>query len=73
MYSDAAPTGLGIFMRVRGYKDVAPTVLAEQRRIVAELDALLPAIQIVCSRENYGDRIYRINKMADSARCRNEA
>lgn len=27
-------------MGLRGYTDVAPTVLAEQRRIVAELDAL---------------------------------
>ncbi len=38
-YSDAAPTGLGGFMGFRGYKDVASTVLTEQRRIAAELAA----------------------------------
>ena len=45
-YLDAAPTGLMDFMGAQGYKDVAPTVLPNlsQRRIVAELDALLPAI-----------------------------
>ncbi len=31
-------------MGLRDYKDVAPTVLAEQHRIVAELHARLPAV-----------------------------